>query len=514
MRTLAGLVLAMLALVGCSSGDAARTAAEPDTDTATAAPTTTAPETTTTSTTSSTTTTTTTTTTLPPFKPEAIAWEPCGRVECGTLAVPLDHDEPDGPTIDLAVQRLSAAIPGERIGSLFLNFGGPGGTSSSIFPGYAGLLAAGGFADRFDLVTWDTRGTVGSAPLACTSADLDAAADAVGLVDPSDGFDDELGDEREGFEFVIDCASRTPDLLDHIGTVSVAKDLDLLRQAVGDDALNYLGYSYGSEIGWVHATLFPDTIRTMILDGIVDPVSQRSGFVDQYAAFERTLEFFDEWCADVADCDNLLSGERLLDAVDRVAGELALQPLALADGSVFDEERFLHGVLSTLYLPPESIGTQLAFWVNRVDFGDGSGLAAFDDSGSLSPGVYEAVLCADGFRPQTEQDAIQLYADFLEAAPRFGQLNEVLLCDMWPGEVDPIPELNTSGAPTILVVANTLDPATPYEAAQRLDAALDESVLLTFDGAGHAIVGSDACIDGHALTYLEALVPPPSATVC
>ena len=237
--------------------------------------------------------------------------------------MPLDHDEPDGPTIDLAVQRLSAAIPGERIGSLFLNFGGPGGTSSSIFPGYAGLLAAGGFADRFDLVTWDTRGTVGSAPLACTSADLDAAADAVGLVDPSDGFDDELGDEREGFEFVIDCASRTPDLLDHIGTVSVAKDLDLLRQAVGDDALNYLGYSYGSEIGWVHATLFPDTIRTMILDGIVDPVSQRSGFVDQYAAFERTLEFFDEWCADVADCDSLLSGERLLDAVDRVAAGAA-----------------------------------------------------------------------------------------------------------------------------------------------------------------------------------------------
>ena len=131
-------------------------------------------------------TTTTTTTTVAPFEPATIDWTPCGRVECGTLAVPLDHAEPDGPTIDLAVQRLSAAIPSERIGSLFLNFGGPGGTSSSIFPGYAGLLAAGGFADRFDLVTWDTRGTGGSAPLACTNDDLDAAADAVGLVDPSE----------------------------------------------------------------------------------------------------------------------------------------------------------------------------------------------------------------------------------------------------------------------------------------------------------------------------------------
>ena len=109
---------------------------------------------------------------------------------------------------------------------------------------------------------------------------------------------------------------------------------------------------------------------------------------------------------------------------------------------------------------------------------------------------------------------MQLYADFLDAAPRFGQLNEVLLCDMWPGAVDPIPELDTTGAPTILLVGNTLDPATPYEAAQRLDAAMDASVLLTYDGAGHAIVGSDACIDGHAIAYLEDLLAPPDGTVC
>jgi pimeloyl-ACP methyl ester carboxylesterase len=397
---------------------------------------------------------------------------------------------------------------------LFLNFGGPGGTSTSIFPGYAGLLSFGGFDNRFDLVTWDTRGTGGSAPLSCTNADLDAAADSVGLVDPSDGFDDELGDEREGFAIVVECASASGELLDNIGTVAVARDLELLRQAVGDDGLTYLGYSYGTEIGWVYASLFPDSVRALILDGVVDPVSQQSGFVDQYEAFERTLDHFDSWCAEVPQCDDLLSGERLVDAVDRVAAELAVQPLQLADGSTFDEERFLHGILSTLYLPTEDIGLDLAFWVNQTDFGDGSGLARFDVSSSLSPGVYEAVLCADGFRPQTEADAVQLYADFLQAAPRFGQLNEVLLCDMWPGRVDPIPELDTEGAPTILVVGNTFDPATPYEAAERLDAALDDSVLLTYDGAGHAIVGSDACIDGHAIRYLEDLVAPPVNTVC
>lgn len=446
-----------------------------------------------------------------PVQGSSIEWTACGSFECGTLAVPLDHDDPTGPTIDIAVTRRVTNSP-NRIGSLFLNFGGPGGESGEIIQS-AGSFFASLFGDWFDIVVWDPRGTGESERLACDEAGVEDIG--VGIVDPSDGFESELDVEAAAFDVIAQCAAATGPVIDHLSTADVARDLDLLRVAVGDEGLTYLGYSYGTQIGWVYATLFPDNVRALILDGAVPPGSlSGGGLVEQYEGFERTFDAFDTWCAEAVSCQ--AADEGLGNRVDRLVSELGDQPIVTPAGVTFGADDLLEGVLNQLYGEADLTGPSLDAFLAAVDRGDPSGFIA-DAAGnaeSSTPGAYKAVSCADGFDVDSEQDSIDQMNAMLAAAPRFGQLNEGIRCDLWPGEVEPLPALDTTGAATILVVGTTLDPATPYESAIELDELLADSVLLTYDGTGHTIVGGDACINGHAIDYLVDLVAPAPGTVC
>ncbi len=439
-----------------------------------------------------------------------IDWSTCGGIECGSLTVPLDHDDPDGPTIELAVTRTPASDP-DPLGSIFLNFGGPSAETGEIMafagPAFAELLDG-----RFHVVGWDPRATGDTERLDCEAfADDDIG---VGLVQPDDGLDDEIAVEEASFQRLAECASGSGPIVDHLATVDVARDLDLLRAAVGDEGLTYLGYSYGTQIGWVYASLFPENVRALVLDGAVPPGSFSSdGLIEQYAGFERTFGEFVSWCDDQPTCQ--AADEGLDTKVDRLVAELDAAPLELGDGQTFGSAELLEAVLTTLYLDIEG-ASSLDLWLSEVDEGAASGFVGFLDfnSDSTTPGVYKAVNCADGYDVDSAEDSTAFMTDLLAAAPRFGQVNEGIRCDLWPGEIKGLPDLDTTGASTILVVGNTLDPATPYESAVELDELLADSVLLTYEGTGHTIVGSDACIDGHVRSYVIDLEPPAEGTTC
>ena len=443
---------------------------------------------------------------------DTISWEKRGLLEFGTLAVPLDHDDPSGPMIDIAISRLVTQSK-NRLGTLFLNFGGPSGESGEIFVRAASFFGD-IFGDSFDIMVWDPRGIGDTERLACDGAGVDNIF--IDIIDPTDGFDSELAAETADFEKLAECAAATGPIVDHLSTVDVAKDLDLLRQAVGDDALNFLGYSYGTQIGWVYATLFPDNVRAMVLDGAVPPGSfSGAGLIDQYIGFERTFDEFADWCEANTAC--LAHEEGLRERVERVTTELRAAPITLGDGTtMFDADDFLGAVTLSLYSPVAQAVRGLDFGIDEVDRGSARLLASEIriNAESSTPGTYKGVLCADGYDIDSEADSIEQMTNIRNAAPLFGRVNEGIRCDLWPGEIVGLPELDTTGAPLILVVGNTLDPATPYESAIELDGLLDESVLLTYEGAGHTVVGSDRCIDEFAIDYLVNLVGPPIGTVC
>lgn len=445
----------------------------------------------------------------PTFTP-VVEWFNCEVGECADLEVPLDHADPTGDTIELRVLRQPALDPDRRIGSLIVHFGGPGADSTDVFADFAPF--AGESFPEFDIVAWDQRGTGDSARIDCPA--LEELPDVEqALTDPSDGIDDEVEAFRPFTETLGACAVESGALADHYATETTARDLELLRIALGDDGLTFLGLSYGTQIGWVHASLFPDSVRAMVLDGATPPGAwQPDGLVAQLASIERTFQTFVERCAVSPSCD--ARDEGLDVRVERIAAELRDAPIERPDG-VFDEVDLRLAVLGTLYLPATFIGPDLDRWLSETDDGDPSGFEDFQEFSAEAStlGAFESILCADGV-DLADGEVLALITAAAEASPTFGRLPSTGGCDWWPGTPDEPPALDTTGAPTILVVGSTLDPATPYEDAVELDRLLADSRLLTYDGDGHTIVTFDFCIDDVVADYLVSLVVPPEGTVC
>src|SRR5699024_850079 len=222
-------------------------------------------------------------------------WSACPGGDCAHVTVPLDHDDPAGDTIDIALLRASRADPDERIGSLLLNPGGPGGSGIDLA---RQLTLPSAITEQFDVIGFDPRGVGASHGLDCHDH-LQEMYDA----DPT--LDDDQDRRRLlaiSQDFVDDCESRHGDVLDHLGTSNVAQDLDLIRMALGEEQLNYLGYSYGTLIGQQYARLFPERIRAMVLDGVIDPnLGGLDAAARQARGFEDALTSFIAWC-DAHDC--------------------------------------------------------------------------------------------------------------------------------------------------------------------------------------------------------------------
>ena len=240
--------------------------------------------------------TTTTSTTQPPVTP--IAWSPCnGDLQCGTLVVPLDYAHPDGPTISIAVARHPAEEPAARIGSLVIDPGGPGVSGINDMANELSVLTP-QLLDDFDIVMFDPRGVQRSDPVTCGSASGSAPSDPA-PVTPSQQAATIAGLKQ----FAAACEKNSAAILPYVGTVDVARDMDRLRQALGDTGLTYMGQSYGTLLGLTYAALFPTHIRAMVLDSVIDPaLSFNQITAGQADGFEGVLNAFFTWCAASPDC--------------------------------------------------------------------------------------------------------------------------------------------------------------------------------------------------------------------
>ncbi|MCP4435246.1 MAG: alpha/beta hydrolase [Actinomycetia bacterium] len=444
-------------------------------------------------------------------------------LECSTLAVPLDHSDPNGESIDLELVRQEATgSDSERIGSLLFNPGGPGG-SGIEFLANASAIMPDEVQARFDLVSWDPRGVAESTPVRCLS---DSAKDEQIEGDLSPDTEAELEQAVEDQEeFLQGCEANHPDMIEHMSTADVAADMDLIRQALGDDQLNYVGFSYGTAIGATYATMFPDKVRAMVLDGSVSPsATDVEQGVAQAQGFERTYLNFVSACDSDPEC--ALSGSTAA-TVDSSRAALDAEPLAVDTPSGEREltrDLFDLGLATALY--DTTTWGPLARSIRDLEDGGGEFLLSLADRqlGRNPDGTWDnssdaqtMVGCADsGYRPSLEQ-AVEDGDTLAAASPTFGDIFRTgsIGCLDWPLAANPVPEWTAAGAPPILVIGTIGDPATPYEWSEQMDDALIESVLLTYEGDGHtAFLRAGPCINDAVVAYLVDLTLPAAGTRC
>lgn len=446
------------------------------------------------------------TSTAPSVSVPELDWSSCGDdLQCATVAVPLDHDDPAGATIDLFVSRLPAK--GDRIGALFFNFGGPGAGAADLIDVF-GIPAA--IRARFDIVGMDPRGVGRSTPLDCGidpatlyTADptIEDEIDVATLLDISD-------------RYVDDCQRDRGDLLPHVGTRNVARDLDLLRAAMGDEQLSYVGYSYGTSIGQAYAELFPDRVRTMILDGVVDTAPPGiDAATAQARGFEAALARWGAGCDPRTSCtfdDPIAAVDQMLalaeDGVNSSSGRRALGP---GEASI--------GLDYPLY--DERLWPRLDQAVAAAIDGDGGPMVdlADDYTRLVDFSIYFAVSCLDSAWPRDPDEFLTRAKQAGAVAPRFGEsiVNDYIRCALWPADPDPLGAITAPGTAPIMVVSTTGDPATPYENGVTVARRLERGALVTHDGDGHTIVfQGSGCIDALAIDYLIDRTVPAADTVC
>ena len=453
-------------------------------------------------------------------------WTSCAdsadSAECATLDVPLDHSRPHGDRITLALARRRAG--GDRIGSLLVNPGGPG-VSGLYLAKEAENEFPEEILDHFDVVAWDPRGVGASTPIDCID-DLDRfwAADR----SPDDSAEvDEL--EAVSKMLAEGCERRSGDLIAHVSSIETVADMDMIREALGEQQISYLAFSYGTYLGSLYADAYPERVRAMVLDGAVDPALRPFEATRQQAVgFEAALgAFFDECAADEG-CD-FHSGGDPASAYDRLMAQIDAEPLPAEVGG---EERELGpgeadlGVASVLYSGREGWPVLAAALVEAAR-GDGSRLLELSDSytGRLRDGRYDndnevffAISCIDAPLVGRAEQFAALAKALGRVAPHFGAttLWLGLPCAYWPvAPVGQPAEIHAEGAPPIVVLGTTNDPATPLIWAESLAAQLDSGTLAVLEGEGHTAFGRGSdCMDGLVVDYLVRLDAPDDGARC
>ena len=450
-------------------------------------------------------------------------WKGCGnRSQCAELTVPLDYEHPrNGKTMKIALSRVRATDSKRRIGSLLMNPGGPGAPGAEFVQDVAGSLPD-QLRERFDIVGFDPRGTGKSEPVKCKN-DLDGV---FGL-DYSPETPEEraqLGTEMQ--QLAQSCEQRSGSELPYVSSQSTARDMDRIRQAVGDKKLTYIGYSYGTYIGTLYAKMFPSKVRAFVLDGAVDPnLSGVQLGIDQAVGFEGALDTFLAQCSANRRCAFYNAGDPA-GAFDRLAAQVDAQPLA-ADGRTLGGGEFDLGVAQSLYTGKFGYRV-LEQALAAAQRGDGAKMLELSDqyTGRRHDGTYDssqpafwAIGCLDG--PAVGgPDAFQAAeAEFCAAAPRVGVtlLNLGLVCAYWGvPPVNSAAPIQVDGTPPILVVGTTGDPATPLKWAEGLSKEISSAVLVVAEGSQHTsfLLAQNTCVDDIGIAYLVDGTVPASNTNC
>ncbi|MGW1898333.1 alpha/beta hydrolase [Streptomyces hirsutus] len=437
--------------------------------------------------------------------------------QCGTLRVPLDWSEPDGGTIGLALIR-AKATGDDRLGSLLFNFGGPGGSGVSMMPSYA--TTASKLRERYDLVSWDPRGVAASEGIRCRDDEEIQAAESV------DSTPDTPAEEQaylaDAADFGKGCQESAGKLLAHVSTTDTARDMDRIRQALGDDRLNYFGISYGTELGGVYAHLFPKRVGRLTLDAVVDPSADTVGHAEnQTRGFQRALDNY----LKSTGRDPGQGSREIAELLDRIDAE----PLPTSSkGRELTQSLALTGIVLPLY--SKDGWPVLTSALEAAEEGDGSELLALADgynerdaSGKYGTTTHSqrAISCLDDKQRMTVAQTEELLPEFERISPVFGPFlgwDTAGWCHDWPvpGQHDS-PEVSAPGAAPVLVIGNTGDPATPYEGARRMADELGEGVgiVLTWEGEGHGAYGSGSdCVDSTVNAYLLDGTVPKDGKVC
>jgi pimeloyl-ACP methyl ester carboxylesterase len=463
----------------------------------------------------------------------AIAWLDCGdRLQCARVSVPLDWDRPHGHKIKLAMIRRLASRPADRIGSLFVNPGGPGGSVEKVRNDGASLDAAGG--GRFDVVGWDIRGAGESAPVRCFRSEKSLARFFVHWSIPATRQDSRRY-VRQTAALARRCGAVSGTLLRHISTADTARDLDYLRRLVGDGRLSYLGISGGTFIGQTYANMFPRRVRAMVLDGLVDPVAYtkgtEAGYANQLAYTDRAFKGFTSLCEKAGVTRCALAGESHVAA--RV-NELfrRLRHASIGAPSADPRGRLTYGDALSAIVVDMSVGPAewpiLAAQLDQAAHGDGSELLrrsriltqAFS-SQRVAPGLAAvALICADSPARQGPRAWRKVVDRLTGVSFIYGPVLSWWRwapCASWPvrsGDRYTGPWNATTENP-ILVIGTRFDPNTPYANARRAARRLGNAVLLTHHGYGHKSESDPSrCVTRATSRYLIELVVPPRGTVC
>ena len=464
--------------------------------------------------------------TLAGYYAQKLHWWPCGHgFQCARLLVPFDYQRPAWRRFSLPVIRLPASDPARRIGSLVVNPGGPGGSGVQYAQAARTFISPGARA-RFDVVGFDPRGVGGSVPAVhcLTGPQMDTFLQTNDHPVTQAQLATVVAQSKL---FVQGCERRSGALLPYVGTRNAARDMDILRAALGDAKLTYLGKSYGTYLGAWYAQEFPSHVRAMVLDGAVDPgQSALTGIVVQVKGFELALRSFTANCVRLAGCP--LGHGTVTAGISRLQGLLnrtASMPLAsMIPGQQASAPLLLEGVVAALYL--KSYWQYLRAGLTEAFAGNGSLLVEMGDLEveRNSNGQYSnlidaetAVDCLDRSWPRSLAVWRSAASVAQKAAPQFGTADMwgSLPCAYWPVPAPAAVPLHAKGAPPILVIGTTRDPATPFQQAQALARDMSSGVLLAWNGDGHTAyrMGS-ACIDSAVDRYLITLAAPRSGTLC
>jgi pimeloyl-ACP methyl ester carboxylesterase len=468
-----------------------------------------------------TTTTTTTTTTLavtePPITP--IGWNPCnGDLQCGNLIVPLDYtDATHGPTIPIAVIRHPARVPAARLGSLVIDPGGPGVSGVDDMANELRSLTP-GLLDDFDVVMFDPRGVDRSDPITC--GETPGAAPAP-LPDPVPTTANAQATLMGGFrQFAAGCEKASAPVLPHIGSVDAARDLERLRIALGDSGLTYMGQSYGSLLGLTYASMFPTHVRAMVLDSVIDPALSFDQITQgQAIGFEASLQSFFSWCAGTSTCP-WHTGADPTGALVAQIGASAANPVPAGNGRTAGAGELYDALLGGLYARVDwpELGDALA----ADAAGNGAPIVTMSDNYNKngSSNGSDAAVAIDCLDHPVSHDLATFgsLADRSKAsAPVFGPLLAwgEASCAVWPAPATrPVGPVAADGAPPILVIGTTADPATPYQWAVNVAHELQHGVLLTRDGVDHVAYFYSPCVRNDVQTYIVSGGAPPPGTTC
>ncbi|WP_052770410.1 alpha/beta hydrolase [Streptomyces sp. CNQ-509] len=446
-----------------------------------------------------------------------VAWADCGteatpRLQCGSLKVPLDYDRPRGRTITLALNRVPHTAARSQ-GPLLVNPGGPGGSGLGLAEFVAGALPA-DVASQYDVIGFDPRGVGSSEPaLDCAPGYFDAPRpDSV----PTTAAIERANLKRaEGF--ARSCGEKYGDVLEHINTPDTARDMDTIRRALGADKISYFGYSYGTYLGAVYAKLFPERVRRLALDSVVDPtgVWYEDNLAQDYA-FDKRHKAFARWVAEHESTYGLGSDPDAVEAAwYAMRKDVADDPAGGVVGPAELEDTFLPGGYANVFWP--DLAEAFAAYVNSGD--EDALVQAYEDFGAAGGAagdngysVYAAVECQDAAWPRDwrtwRRDHWRTYAKAPFLTWNNAQFNAP--CAFWPTRsLEPVDVTNDELPPTLLFQA-TDDAATPYPGAVTVKNLLSGSSLVVEDGGGnHSItLGGNDCLDGYLVEYLRSGAVP------